>query len=207
MNTLNDLKSFLSDRPPGAINHPSSHLDSLLADCWSQFSGDDGGMSGNKLIGRMESVKWDSPHLTFTIERHGGTVMGSTRAELQHWSVNIDDATVKLVHVGQRQLQPTAKRVYVAEIAADIVQQILSADDPDHLKWEEDGSVHVIMAKLFPSSSGFDRTVQGRRRKLREALEEQLEPHGWIHVGRNRFEMNARIQLPKQPGEQDLDDA
>ena len=76
MNTLNDLKSFLSDRPPGAINHPSSHLDSLLADCWSQFSGDDGCMSGDKLIGRMESVKWNSPHLTFTIERHGGTFMG-----------------------------------------------------------------------------------------------------------------------------------
>jgi hypothetical protein len=191
MSTLNDIRSYLSAHSSGAINHPSSHFDSLLADCWSQFSGADGGMSGDKLIGRMESVKWNFPHLTFTIERHGGAVMGSTRAELQHWAVNIDDATVKLDSVGHRQLYPTAERVYVAGIAADIVQQILSADDPDHLKWEEDGSVHVIMGRLFPSSSGFDQTVQGRRRRLRKALEEQLDPHGWIHVGQNRFEMNA----------------
>ena len=187
MKTLNQLNSFLSDRPLGAITNPASHLEPLLADCWGQFGGDHGGMSGDKLIGRMESVGWDSPLLTFTIERHGGTVMGSTRAELQHWSVNMDDATVELVHVGHRQLQPTADRVSVTEIAADIVQQILSGDDLDHLNREDGGVVHVVMGKLFPSSSGFKQTVQGRRQRLRKTIEEGLKPHGWVHVGRNRF--------------------
>lgn len=194
MNTLDQLQSFLSDRPPGAITNPASHLEPLLADCWSQFSGDHGGMSGDKLIGRMESVGWNAPFLTFTIERHGGTVMGSTRAELQHWSINMDDATVELVHVGHRQLQPTADRVSVTELAADIVQQILYGDDLDHLKWEDDGSVHVIMGRLFPPSSGCKQTVHGRQRRLRKALAEQLEPHWWVHAGRNRFEKNMDLQ-------------
>ena len=94
MKTLPPLKEFLSDLHSGPIHSPSPHLEPLLASCWGEFSGDDGGMMGDKLIGRMEAVEWNPPLLTFVIERHGGTVMGSTRAELQHWEVNIDNTTV-----------------------------------------------------------------------------------------------------------------
>ena len=39
-------------------------------------------------LGRMEKVEWQPPYLTFSIERHGATVKGSTRAELQNWQVD-----------------------------------------------------------------------------------------------------------------------
>jgi hypothetical protein len=37
-------------------------------------------MTGQKLLGRMEEVVWEPPILSFTVERHGGTVQGSSRA-------------------------------------------------------------------------------------------------------------------------------
>jgi hypothetical protein len=42
----------------------------LLAACWQEFNGDDGGMSGDKLLGRMEEVIWEPPTLSLTVERH-----------------------------------------------------------------------------------------------------------------------------------------
>jgi hypothetical protein len=85
---------------PGEVAD-TTELERLLAASWHKFSGDDGGMSGQKLLGRMENVAWAPPKLTFTIERHGGTVRGSTRAELQHWEVNADQQTAAIEKRGQ----------------------------------------------------------------------------------------------------------
>jgi hypothetical protein len=68
-------------------NENVTDLDRLLAASWDEFTGDAGGMEGDKLLGRIEDVTWQPPKFTFTIERHGGTLMGSTRAELQDWEV------------------------------------------------------------------------------------------------------------------------
>lgn len=81
------LQELLAALPPGPIPEDIK-LDKALAACWDGFRGsDDGGMKDDKLLGRMENVQWQPPILTFTIERHGGTVNGSTRAELQHWEI------------------------------------------------------------------------------------------------------------------------
>jgi hypothetical protein len=53
---------------------------------------------------RAEDVAWTPPFLTFTLERHGGTVNGSSRAELHHWEVNIETGVATIVKVGRRQL-------------------------------------------------------------------------------------------------------
>src|SRR4051812_8749544 len=68
-------------------------LECLLAACWPELGGDHGGMEGCKLLGRMEDVVWNPPQLTFSVERHGGTVQGSTRAELQRWTVDVERGT------------------------------------------------------------------------------------------------------------------
>lgn len=47
-------------------------------------------MEPYKLIGRMESVTWTPPILTFRIERHSGTVNGSVYAEMQCWDVDCE---------------------------------------------------------------------------------------------------------------------
>jgi hypothetical protein len=90
---MDGLKRILSAMEPGAIAE-TAEVERLLAGCWDDLGGvDEGGMQGYKLLNRMEDVVWRPPVLSFVIERHGGTVMGSTRAELQHWSVDVDERT------------------------------------------------------------------------------------------------------------------
>jgi hypothetical protein len=86
---MQQLLEYLSTMSPGEIADVGQ-LDSLLAACWDQFDGGNAeGMEAYKLLGRMESISWNPPVLSFTIERHGGTVLGSTRADLQSWEVNV----------------------------------------------------------------------------------------------------------------------
>lgn len=104
---MNDLVKYLESLQTGSISD-TSELERLLAICWDQFEGDYGGMEDYKLLGRMEDVTWD-PHthiLTFKIERHGGTVMGSSRAEIQRWKVDVNKMTVGHEISGHRRRVP-----------------------------------------------------------------------------------------------------
>lgn len=59
---------------------------------------------------------------------------------------------------------------------------------PDaRLRWLGDGRVRVKVGRIFPKGSGYKQTVQGRRKRLKEALIEALGPNGWGHLGRNTF--------------------
>lgn len=166
----------------------STHLDRTLANYWGSLEGsDEGGMAAHKLIGRMEKVQWQPPLLTFTIERHGGTVNGSTRAELQHWIVNVDECTASIGKIGIRQLRPMAKRLSLEDMADDVADLIVNRVEDERLRWLNDGSVKVLLAKLFPSGSGFARTVQSRRQRFISYLEACLVGHGWLGVGKNVF--------------------
>jgi hypothetical protein len=186
----NNLRSILDCFTPGPI--PSAtEVERALADCWHEFVGnDDHGMEAYKLIGRMEKVEWRPPILSFTIERHGGTVLGSTRAELHRWQINLDEITAACSVAGQRTVGPTSKAVrqsvlqLVAQEIAALVQQ--GASDP-RLNWKGSDAVHVVVEQIIPTTSGFARTVQGRRKRLRQALEEVLAKDGWTHAGRNVF--------------------
>jgi len=51
-------------------------------------------MTADKLLGRMEEVLWSPPDLTFSIERHGAAALGSSRAELQEWMIDVVAAIV-----------------------------------------------------------------------------------------------------------------
>src|SRR5271157_472113 len=100
---MDELRNYLNTLEPGPVEE-TTHLERLLAEVWDDLGGDNGGMAGIKLIRRMERVEWHRPILTFLIERHGGTVLGSTRAELQRWSVHLDRGTATCVRTGHRQL-------------------------------------------------------------------------------------------------------
>jgi hypothetical protein len=86
---MDELMNYLKNLEPGPVEM-TTHLERLLAEVWDDLGGDNGGMAGIKLIRRMEQVEWHRPIPIFLIERHGGTVLGSTRAELQRWSVDLD---------------------------------------------------------------------------------------------------------------------
>src|SRR4051794_23604425 len=105
-----DLMKRLAEMPAGPITE-TAEIERLLAGCWDDLRGDYGGMEGYKLLGRMEDGVWNPPVLTFVIERHAGTVNGSTRAELQHWAVNLDEGTSILTRSTHRQLDEMASRM------------------------------------------------------------------------------------------------
>ena len=146
---MDELRQYLSGQKPGPLK-VTSEMEHLLAEVWDDLGGDGGGMVGCKLISRMEQVEWHPPALTFTIERHGGTVLGSTRAEMQHWTVDFDSRTATLERTSIRQLSPTASRVDIAPIAAEIAESIIGGLIDDRLRWLGDGRVRVEMSKIFP---------------------------------------------------------
>jgi hypothetical protein len=65
----------------------------------------------------------------------------------------------------------------VDEIAGLIEQD---RRDPG-LKWYMDGSVQVLIGQVVPNNA-FKQTVQGRRRRFRTMLREQLLSREWIQA-------------------------
>jgi hypothetical protein len=185
---MKELTGYLMSLNPGPVEQ-TSHLERLLTRVWDDLvGGDEAGMAGYKLIGRMERVEWNPPVLTFVVERHGGTVLGSTRAELERWTLDLDSQTATCERTGHRQLSSMAKRLDVGYIADEIAVKIEGGEADDRIRWLPDGRVLVQMGKIFPRGSGFQQTVQARRKRLRGALIVRLSPRGWSHIGRNTFE-------------------
>ena len=171
---MENLKQFLVAVPTGPISD-KANLEELLAACWDQFNPDNGGMAGYKLRGRMESVVWNPPKLTFRIERHGGTVHGSSRAELQHWTVDLETKTATLEKVGHRQLSPMQRRLDVEPLAEQVASLVAGGQEHDWLKWYSAKRVHVVIGRILPEGSAVKRTLERRRKRLREAVKRRLE--------------------------------
>jgi hypothetical protein len=55
------------------------------------------------------------------------------------------------------------------------------------LKWQGDETVRILMAKVFPYDSGYMQTVNGRRQRLRAALETLVAENGWREVRRDVY--------------------
>lgn len=188
---MKDLRDYLAGVAEGRL--AGSEVDRPLASCWDQFQGSgEGGMQAHKLHGRMEDVRWAPPILSFVVERHGGTVNGSTRGELQHWQVNLDEKTAQIVKSGHRQLKPMAKRISIQATAQEVVGLALAGAADDRIKWFEDGSVKIVASVVFPTRSGFRRTVEGRRKRLLEYVAEGLQPHGWKKTTGGTFIINEK---------------
>ena len=169
---MDELRNYLNRLEPGPVEE-HSHLERLLAEVWNDLRCDYGGMAGDKLVGRMEDLQWNPPLLTFRIERHGGTILGSTRAEVQRWAVDLNRQTATCEHAGHRQLSPMAQRVDCGSLAGEIAGKIGSGEADDRLRWLGDGRVRVEVGRIFPAHTGYKQTVQGRRRRLREALDRE----------------------------------
>jgi hypothetical protein len=146
----------------------------VLADAWDGLDRDDTRMEAFKL-GRLEAPAWDGRVLTFSVERHGRTTLGSTRAEVQHWEVDPRAGTARVVRSTHRQLHPMAPRVDVRPLADEVAAVIVNGVDDDRLKWSADRSVVTVrVGVILPEGSAARQTVTGRRRRFREALDQKL---------------------------------
>lgn len=184
---MDALTNFLATLPPGAFSD-TYQLERLLAAHWDELGGDEGGMAADKLFNRMERVRWEPPKIKFVIERHGGTMMGSTRAELQHWVVDVEAGTAWIEKTGHRQLYAMEEKISLKAIAQEISQSILDGKQDDRVS--RDGDELVVWAQtLFPKGSGYNRTVESRRQRLCAHIEKMLREHGWKKVGWNKFRL------------------
>jgi hypothetical protein len=178
-----EFEEYLKRLPSGPIEDVSELVNHLEA-CWDLFSGSESeGMAAAKLD-RMEQVHWKAPCLTFVIERHGGTVLGSTRGELHSWYVDVDRRTAECTSSGYRQLEERDKRFNAELPAAEIAELVLSGSNSPRLKWSSDrGSVTVLVGDFITGK--YKQTTVGRRSRFREALAQRLQSMGWEPVSRN----------------------
>ena len=184
MDDISALRALLKKQPPGRILE-TYRLRQLLSHCWHEFEGSSQtSMKGDKLF-RIEEPEWHPPILSFSIERHGQTVMGSKRASLQEWGVNVENLTVSIVRERKRQLVPNAKRLDVELIAKKVVDAILSGRNDERFKIRSDGMLKIEIGRVIPETK--KQTTSSRRIRFRKALTALLEPHGWKEVRANLY--------------------
>jgi hypothetical protein len=148
-----------------------------LAEAWEWLEGCDEQRTEAYKLDRAENLRWQSPTLSFVLERHGATVRGSTRAELHHWEVNLDKRQASIVGHGRRQLRPQAARMDAEAIAAKVAASIISHRKQPWLKWNGAEEVRVVTSRLIPPTN--PQTSSGRRKRFRDALLRRLAPEGW----------------------------
>jgi hypothetical protein len=188
MGNMHQLLAYLSSIPQGPIAD-GGPLESLLASAWHDFRGANAeGMKAYKLRGRMENIFWEPPVLSFMLERHGATFLGSTRAKLQYWQVNVETREATCRTDGHRQLVPMQPRLNVKPLAEEIAHLITEGRNDNRLKWNADGSVRVLIGKILPDDSAVQQTLQGRRKRFRTELKQLLVMRGWREVRLNVYE-------------------
>jgi len=178
----------LAGLPTGPLT--GEHLDRaqrILADVWSDLAGGRAQAMDQHKLTRIESAWWEPPILTFDIERHGALTLGSTRAEVQTWVVDLKRMTAEITRAKRRQLEPMAPRLDVRPIAEEVARHIVAGDEVAGLKWNKDRStVRVVASHWLPPA--VQQTMTGRRRRLLEAMGQALTDSGWVSLGDGRFQ-------------------
>jgi len=179
------LHQRLATQAPGRVTDEEllEEVESTICKCWDNLAGSTAHKMSSYKLDRMERVRWDPPFVCLVIERHGGFVRGSRRAELQEWAVNLEKGTAEASTTGHRQLGPSEPRVDVKPIADEISTLIFNGQDNDRLKWGEGRRwVRVLIGKIEEIDAWAKQTRDGRRKRFHVALEQRLTARGWQKV-------------------------
>jgi hypothetical protein len=184
-----ELVRFLNGLSDGALDgEVASRLSKLLARSWESFDGSsESSMAAHKIGGRAHGFKWKSPILTFEIDRHGRTVSGSTRADRQEWTIDLEKRTARPRKIGYSQLTRRAsafKAEPVVHLFVDVIYRRLATPPGWNLTWISDDEVRVVVRSLLPDPYGFQRTIEGQAKRLRQGLINAMAAKSW-HVSRN----------------------
>ena len=182
---LAELRGYLELLAVGKIENREK-LEELFSACWDQLEGSGvEGMTAEKLS-RLENPNWNPPELSFDIERHGSTVMGSTRAELHRWTIDVYKATADCnPSHSYRQLYKKDRPLRVGPLVDEIVMLIISGKDDQRLQWFPDRSKVRILVRDFIVGR-YQQTEEGRQKRFRTALEKKLKAEGWEKVTMKR---------------------
>jgi hypothetical protein len=192
MKELMELKAILNNLQCGSIppDIQEQVLD-LVTTCWGEFEGSGATeMEARKICrdGGPKDLTWDPPEFSFTIDRHGGTVMGSKRAERQTWTLNLQMLTATPGVSGYRQLRPNSPKFDVTPVAKDICEAVQRGPatpsdfvDRGIVEWRGNDEIRVKHADLVPNE-GPNQTISGRRKRLRDKLQSEMKAIGWEQV-------------------------
>jgi len=186
LDPMSVLRTFLDAQGAGPVVEHEG-LIARLVPVWPDLEGaGDQAMEPRKLR-RMENPEWRPPVLTFTIERHGGTVHGSTRADRQTWTVNLDSATALPAESGYRQLRPRAAPLRVESLVAEVVRLVGDSNDHEWLKWSADHeTVRIAVGQIIPAG-GSKQTLDNRRRRFGATLQSAMAEAGWAKTAPATF--------------------
>src|ERR1051325_3940629 len=187
---IEKLEKYLGGFPPGPIPDPSD-LAWLVAEVWSDLGGDDSGMDGRMLFGRMEGVVWNPPLLTFSIEQYGSRYFGSTTGTIHDWTVDMAETSAICTKTRTRQQHFIPPRMDVAPIADEITFLIVNGKKDQRLEWYADGRVGVLIGGILPDASSVNETLDARRKRLKLLMllvKKRLAEYGWRGCGVNVFE-------------------
>lgn len=145
---------------------------------WDHLAGADEESLASYKLSRTEKPRWEPPVLTFLIERHGGTVLGSSRADLQQWTVDLDSRTAEAVHAGHRQLRAMNARLDVRRLVRDVARAVNAEEREDpRIRWHR-AIACPVLSRIVPGGGAPKQTVHGRRRRVRDALAVELRELG-----------------------------
>ncbi len=179
---LTGLRSFLREVSPGAILETET-LEGLLLACWDQFTGADSqGMKADKLISRVQGLRWDPPVLSFKIERHGGVALGSIYAEVQSWHVDLEQLTASCTPARGRLVRKRQDRLQLEPLVNRVTNAVEGRIDDECLKWLGETRLRVLVGRIIPTDSAAPQTIAGRRNRLGNAIEVALALLGWQKV-------------------------
>jgi hypothetical protein len=188
-NELSVLRKYLKSIPTRELSaNESADVTQLLCNAWPnlRITAGDANLEPRKLLGRTENLRWNPPFLKFEIERHGATVMGSTRAHVYPWSIDLEQGTATMGWPTKRQVEVRDAPLKVQPIAEEIAACILAGRNDPRLKWKTDKNVRVLISHVIPATN--QQTTSGRRKRFRVALEALIQSHGWTRRSLNRYE-------------------
>ena len=167
-------------------------LGHLLAQAWDSIDGSKETKLLAWKLNRIESLEKRNGMLYFDIERHGGTVNGSTRGVVYTWEVDVEHGEASIVRERNRQLYKADKRFDVNPIAQELTQKILEKQDHQYLRWNaEKTSCTILVGAVVPMTN--KQTTSGRRERLRAAINGLLKPEGIEVSARNKVDFSGNV--------------
>ena len=176
---MKSLRDLLSNIPPGHLSDGDClQILAELSQCWDAIPGSEVESTTADKLHRAEDFFWISPILSFSLERHGGTVRGSSRASLHRWEVNTEKPEAWIVNTSVRQLSPKSQVMDIKKEANEIATLILNGVDDRRVTWLEDRQrVQVNIGEVIPETN--PQTTQGLRKRFRVALASLMSEANW----------------------------
>lgn len=151
----------------------------MLREQWEGLTiiGDDHSIALYKLTEeRIENLHVDDNGcVNFSIERHGRTTMGSPYADVDDWVVDLAAKTAWIAGTTPRLIGKRSQPIDVAAVVTTILDA-LKNEDATIVDRTKDGRLRIKIKAVIPD--GGKETTQGRKKRIRKALNEALAHEG-----------------------------